>query len=153
MTLVEFLEARLAEDEAVARAAIRDVIDSVSREVESGDGIWTAGTAYDERQVQGIDILIYDEGSHSAEQAQHIARHDPARVLREVEAKRTIVAEHRPYHVTTRNDGLDWDYKRCVECTPPDDLPIDASYYPCLTLCRLASIYFEHPDYNQEWAL
>jgi hypothetical protein len=36
-------------------------------------------------------VLVYGEGKQSSEQAEHIALHDPARVLREVEAKRRIV--------------------------------------------------------------
>jgi len=44
-------------------------------------------------EIEGKDIKIYPEGGHSAWQADHITRHDPARVLREVAAKRAILAE------------------------------------------------------------
>jgi hypothetical protein len=40
------------------------------------------------------DPLIYNEGSPSLDEARHIARHDPARVLREVEAMRAILAAY-----------------------------------------------------------
>ena len=87
MTLTEFLSARLDEDEASARAATL-LVDGTS-----ADGVWSTD-ALDAEVVSGDGITIYDEGGHSVEQATHIARHDPARVLREVEAKRAIVAEH-----------------------------------------------------------
>jgi len=66
MRIDEFVLARVAEDEVVARSAIAD-----------GEGArdW-AGT----------------EGATDA----HIARHDPARVLAECAAKRAILADHTP---------------------------------------------------------
>lgn len=57
---------------------------------------------------------------------------DPARVLREVEAKRRIIGEHS-------EDG-----PYCVTCTLMSD-------YPCTTLRLLASMYNSHPDYDKAW--
>lgn len=80
MTLAEFLLARIAEDEAVALAA--------------SDSPWrTEGSKY----VSGAYIISRGGGSvsHATEvttpDAEHIVRHDPARVLAECEAKRRIV--------------------------------------------------------------
>lgn len=67
MTLIEFLLARIAEDEVVARAALTD---------GNSNQIW---------QVQ--DWIELD-----AEVLAHVHRHDPHRVLAECEAKRRIVA-------------------------------------------------------------
>jgi hypothetical protein len=64
VTLTEFLLTRIAEDEAVARAA-EQTWDS------DRDGGWWVGCDPDTQA--------------------HIARHDPARVLTECEAKRAIV--------------------------------------------------------------
>jgi len=40
------------------------------------------------------DPVVYDEGAPTGEQASHIALHDPASVLRRVEAEREVLAEH-----------------------------------------------------------
>jgi hypothetical protein len=81
--LIAFLSARLDEDEAAAKLAARE------------GGTWTQDDP--ERHPGSISSLggqvVYDEGSPDEYQAPHIARHDPARVLREVEAMRAILAE------------------------------------------------------------
>lgn len=60
--------------------------------------------------------------------ASHIARHDPARVLREVEAKRRIVDRY----VWLREHGDTGDV--------------------AWVLPLLAAAYADHPDYRPEWA-
>ncbi len=64
----------------------------------------------------------------------HVARQDPARVLRHVEALRRVIAEHA---------GADGDgyCGRCLVCTEYDD---GTTYQlPCPTIAALASIYTE----------
>lgn len=93
MDITEFLLTRIAEDEAAAQAAIQGHAD---------DGVWTAGDNNGEQEgypgdcaVEGIGIKIYDEGGHDLDQAKHIARWDPRRVLAECAAKRAIIeAQH-----------------------------------------------------------
>lgn len=67
----------------------------------------------------------------------------PARVLREVEAKRAILDEHPRMNPgvcrTCQHD--DWVQRRRVD-TP----------WPCPTLHQLAAVCSDHPDYRQEWA-
>ncbi|MER7131231.1 DUF6221 family protein [Streptosporangium saharense] len=84
--------------------------------------------------------------------AGHIILHDPARVLREVEAKRRIMGLHQ--------EGVDNDLPddeepdpaagdtRCMVCAAVGEPP----YYPCQTLRILAHPYADHPDYQPEWA-
>src|SRR5258707_2151148 len=85
MDLATFLEARIADDEAAAR------------------------TVHD---VAKCDAMLYEE-----DMAAYAARTPgcdcgyPARVLREVDAKRKIVALHRPYDTT---DGP--PDQRCYVC-------------------------------------
>jgi hypothetical protein len=81
--LVEWLHAQVDEDERVAMEARC-----------GGEGRWhqtdpdrEAGRIEDERG----EVVTYDEGSPSEHQAEHMVLHDPARVLREVEAKRRIL--------------------------------------------------------------
>ena len=74
MTIMEFLRARLDEDEAVAREALTE---------EWADQDWP--------------VEVYDDGVRNRAVA-----YSPRRVLRELEAKRRIADEHGgrpPYHV------------------------------------------------------
>jgi hypothetical protein len=74
--LVRFIEERLDEEADLARRCDGD-----------GCGEWSAhGRTVDFCQVE-------HSGFHPAI-AQHVARHDPARVLREIDAKRRILARH-----------------------------------------------------------
>ncbi len=114
--LVAFLRARLGEDEAEARLAARE------------GGTWTQDDPV--RFPGAISSLggqvVYDEGAPDENQAPHIARHDPARVLREVEAKRAILAE--------RWGGP--DHQDMWEAVSR----------------HLAAVYRTHPDYDPAWA-
>ena len=76
MTLTEFLLARIDEDEKVAQSAT--------------EGPWEAHTgAYRMASLVRGDVWIGDI-DHDPDVA-HIARHDPARVLAECEAKRQLI--------------------------------------------------------------
>lgn len=149
MDITEFLLARIAEDEAAARA-------SSGSTVEGQVGSWTLAPGGDEWAAHEgdleVEVLValrpglplpprvmegkwsqlaywetYDANSGTFTTvmpvAQHIARHDPARVLRECAAKRELVDawhdEHGGGHV----------------------------------LKTLAAVYSDHPDYRQEWSL
>lgn len=100
--LVDFLRARFDEDEAPARAA------------DAGLG----------------NVLNQVEYSDSAAEAdeRHIARHDPARVLREVEAKRRVVDRYSWLREHGDTGDMAW------------------------VLPLLAAAYADHPDYRPEWA-
>lgn len=119
MTLVQFLEARLADDELMAAAATDGAADwhvlYTYRDVRDGDG----------RYVVLADSLYPTTG-----QAAHIARHCPARVLRQCEAARAVIAEF------LRLEAL-------------GDLPgRDAAG---VALKALASVYGDHPDHDPAW--
>jgi hypothetical protein len=129
VTLIEFLRARLDDDEATARAA---------------DPEWrTEHTRY--------HLAALDD-----EPAGHIARHNPARVLAEVDAKRRIVDHHAitvkkaniaPYNWQT-GDPQPAEYDvTCEICGWVGGLPTSG----CLTLQLLALPYADHPDYDPAW--
>ncbi len=109
-TLTEFLLDRIAEDEAVARAAATDGYGAIDWAGESGP----------------TDV--------------HIARHDPARVLADCEAKRRLIAIH-------------WDFQWSAEPDPDEDRTFGCyeCHGPCLILGALAMPYADHPDYRDEW--
>ena len=121
--LTEFLLARIAEDEAVAREAGLD------------DPTWQyAATSWGAMQIEssdGTNITNDWEGLTDSVQAfagPHIARHDPARVLAACKAKRRIVAEH---------GECGWNEERRGGLQ--DAIRI------------LAETYADHPDYRDEW--
>lgn len=80
---IALLRAHLDGDETVARLAARE------------GGTWKQDDPV--RFPGAISSLggtvVYDEGAPDENQAPHIARHDPARVLREVEVWRKILLE------------------------------------------------------------
>ena len=98
MTLVEFLRARLDEDEAAAKA-------------------W----------------LPF--GNPDAAARVHIARLDPGRVLREVEAKRRLIADYEVYDASARY--------------PDSEGGIAIGLGTAVELAALA--YADHPDYDEAW--
>jgi len=88
----------------------------------------------------------------------HIARWDPARVLREVEAKRRIVDGHR-YEISSETAYDDYDdvsdsYRRVVHHTVTCAIcgwASDDRTSGCMTLRLLALAHADHPDYRLEW--
>lgn len=69
----------------------------------------------------------------------HIARHNPPRVLADVDAKRRIIR----WHFGQPNDTTPYGEPVTI-CHCGYDLP-------CTTLRLLALPYADHPDYQQEW--
>jgi len=79
MTLTEFLNARLDEDEAVARDAYYD------------GQRWSTEEEAVVSMDQDLDPVLFMDRKRDAT---HAARWSPARVLAEVEAKRRLVERH-----------------------------------------------------------
>lgn len=136
--LIAFLGARLDEDEQAARAASRGpwfvTHDPLGTHVENGDGVGRIV------QRSGRDRL-HDDGAE--ENAAHIARHDPARVLREVEAKRRILDLHKVGRYG-ECETCDVGAQSCGCCGWGES--------PCDTVRLLALPYADQPNYRQEWA-
>jgi hypothetical protein len=130
--LIEFLRARFDEDAQVASAATW--CPGASRwsahHREEYDGRWVIVDSLDDRVIE-----VDTEASDDACVAAHIARHDPARVLRDLEAKRRIVAEYERYAAERRRAMGGWDPQSEVS-------PI---------LAALAAVYAEHEDYRENW--
>jgi len=120
MTIVEFLEARVTEDELTANAAIEDVAD------------WHVLHSYrDIKDGGGHHVVLADSKYPTIGQAAHIARHSPARVLRQCEAAREMVAEF------LRLDALgDLQGRTATENA----------------LKQLASVHSNHADFDPTWS-
>ena len=80
MTLTEFLLARIAEDEDRAKRAAFGWGESWSSNTDDGEN-WSAVYA-------GVQYLF---GHEDVDLMDYIARHEPARVLAECEAKRQLI--------------------------------------------------------------
>lgn len=135
--LVAFLTARLDEDEAVAkRAAGAD-----------SEGRYCTSWSYDREQFRVTTdgtswINAKDTGDACGE---HIARHDPARVLAEVTAKRAIVED---YLVVMANNAIE-------RASGGDEVVASARVLIVkslrMALMRLAFAWSDHPDYDPTW--
>lgn len=148
--LVQFLRARLDEDEQTAReAGGRWLVLPVSGWVH------TAPAPSDEWQHPGTDHHVASVPLDS--DRAHIVRHDPARVLAEVEAKRRILADHpieretveRPIYQGREVGGPYWEWG-CANCHVDDDGLVYGFGY-CLVWRALALPYAGHSDYRKEW--
>ena len=94
--LLAAVKAELDEDEAAAKAAAQS--GNQFMEPGSHDPRWQRITGHNGGEIRDMCeprrgcVVVFDEGAPSAEQAAHIARHDPARALREVAAMRKLIA-------------------------------------------------------------
>ncbi|MEU9091804.1 DUF6221 family protein [Streptomyces sp. NPDC048428] len=118
--LVTFLHTRLDEEADLARRCDGD-----------GCGKWTA-------HGHTVDLCQTELSGFQPAIALHVALHDPARVLREVEAKRRVLTRH-VLSPATGDLELPWDNR--------DDCQYDGETWPCDDLLDLASPYGDHPDY------
>lgn len=120
MTIVEFITARVDEDEAVAREC--DAL--YFRADERSSGLMDIEAHYHPvEEDRHFRWFTHQHPGFPPAYAQHIARHDPARVLQQVKALRAVI------------DYLDPDGQFDEE-----------------VFADIAAIWNTHPDYQQEWA-
>lgn len=125
--LTEFLQARLAEDEQAAREA-----------ADHDSGRWFMGDKWNiyraESEVDEVDGTVTHDliaWGNAKPQSEHIARHDPARTLADIEAKRRIIAE-----ILAECEGAMYDPHRGIYGK---------------TLRLLAQPHADHPGYDPGW--
>ncbi len=135
MNIVDFIEARIDEDEAAAQAA-----------TVGGGPKWAAagepGESGDLIDAEHGGFVAWNRDEHAFqnhEDAVHIARHDPARVLRDCEAKRAIVQLYRDAWVQSTTGRGSREKAGAV-------FVIQAALF------ALAGAYSDHPNYREEWA-
>lgn len=131
MTIRDFLEARISEDELAATEGI------------SGQADPASGWGYKDHALTPHVGII-----HEAVQAEHIIRWHPARVLAECAAKRAIIDEHSTQEVASL-DRETWaqPFIVCKRCA----MGVRQIVAPCPTIKAIAAIYADHPDYKDEW--
>ncbi len=138
MELVDFLHQRLDEDEAAAKAAggVQWEVGSPNRRIVAAP--WQPG----ERWSQPEYIAAFVAQDPLADACRnHIVRHDPARALREVEAKRQLLQE-----LWT---GMEDFAVNIEESRDGDDR--GAREYRDQLLGILALAYADHADYQEAW--
>lgn len=140
--LAAFLRARLDEDEQAARAAegAEWSVESrrKTREIDASKGPGTARSGVWVVTGEGSSYGIADAADTA--HAQHIARHDPSRVLAEVDAKRRAIAVHTSWEFLARSK-------------PEDPVARITTLATAQILWALALPYANHPDYRTEWAI
>lgn len=148
MDLIEFINARLDEDEQTALG-----VTSGARQPEE----WIARQSkFTNRALRTCSVdcpfgAIVVDGAHQGV-ATHIARHDPVRVLRGVAAKRAILDAHLKNPTGTGFTGH-YNCRTCIDPDTRDDYPEAwaSVRWPCQTLRALASEWSDHAAYRTEW--
>ena len=154
--LAEFILARIAEDEAVAKAADVKQCDPewfCSPVRAARAGTVTVRSKRDKRPMARVESVTADEPDDITDGtavAEHIARHDPARVLAECEAKRRIVELHWGRRTWVEAESPVPGAYVCDFCSA-DDAPPDWTLYPCDHLRLLALPYADHDSYQESW--
>jgi hypothetical protein len=111
VTIVEFLQARLADDE------------------------------HEAREIAVVSLASFPFGEEKPY---------AARAVREVEAKRAILADHetRVERGFDPVDAIDWSCSVCSRCGTISSDESDG----CPTVLALATVYADHPDYDPVWS-
>jgi hypothetical protein len=170
MTLVEFLLARIAEDEAWAIGAtetpgathwhwvnsdtdepvrVEPLLDEMIDYPDDGDSL-----RVDLRTVEELkpglrperplpDFVLQGAQEIRTAVAGHIARWNPARVLAECEAKRRIVEHADTVSSMDRQIESEWGTRSSVPWDEDEGIRL---------LRLLALPYADHPDYDPKWA-
>lgn len=150
-----FMTARYDEAEALARAAYGETGTWWRRRrllYLNSDELVPTGALYEgEPEVDDAEhdifiarVVVYDEGSPTDAEFDHIAACDPAHRLADIALKRAILALHKPELIEVVNE--DQDERSgvfCGECS--------LEVYPCPTARQLGTEFSGHPDYLEQW--
>jgi hypothetical protein len=149
--LIAFLRAQLDEDERIARA-VR--VPPYWHQGPGDDPEWTDEelvcmwppefhTPYErDKHWRGLTV----EGPELAE---HIATHDPTRVLREIDAKRQLLARGGPFCTSNCDDPDSEPKNPDTNWTTPLEHHFDCAAYQAAQL--LALPYTDRPGFREDW--
>lgn len=127
--IIEFLTARLDEDDAMARCA--------------GHG---CGRLH-EHNAGWVEVDLPDEhNARPSYEMRFIRTHSPERVLREVEAKRRVVGYALGFRAAA-NSVAGGDLRADIRKDAADMMAATAED----ALKPLAAVYADHPDYEEAW--
>jgi len=172
LSIVDFLNARLADDEAAARSAsearagavppegnvllrVRNALPGTASIEDVTYLVWCSALDAKEmmKEPDATEEHYLNKQRHVLEEARtRVALVDPARVLREVAAKRRIMERHKPDDRITVKGPYRGRYS-CQGCNYEygtiDEITQDIA--ECPELRDLAAIYTDHPDWREEW--
>lgn len=133
--LVQWLREQLDEDEQITRAAADETEPEWSDGGPYGESVHTAAHG-------GLVAVGPWTGYLGDEVRRHIARHDPARVLREIDAKRKLLRALESSEVALRNTEPGKD---------PHDLVKGATNGLRAAVRVHAAVYADRPGYKESW--
>ncbi|AIZ01753.1 hypothetical protein ArV1_065 [Arthrobacter phage vB_ArtM-ArV1] len=134
--LVEFLTARLAEQEALAKTCLLP-------EHTHPYGDERIPASRPDQWARDLDNYL------GGPYGKHTGYWSPTQVLAEIHVKRGLVAEHQPQNGGQWNGGEASNYLCCTMCGHADAAPMN---YPCNVLRWLGQPYQDHEDYQGAWA-
>jgi hypothetical protein len=146
--IMQWLGEQLAEDERVARAA--------------SDGPWRPYTGPEKKwQTKGDlmhpvhtwDHMTGDPVIMTATWAdsQHIATHDPERVLREIDANRRRLERHTPQPMLGRDSDENDPSTYVLGCPTCQLDVVSEGDWPCEEARDMLVSYADRPGYREEW--
>lgn len=140
--IVAFLTARLDEDERVALA-----VSEGPRKPEVWEAKpWPYGQAPRDWAVDCPFGAVIVDGSFK-DAAIHIARHNPARVTREIAAKRETIRRTLNYMMRIDGEfGCNHNVEAIAAGRCEEERPEDEEIFLAMAL-----IYADHPDYDPAW--
>ena len=147
MEIVEFLAACLDEDERIARAAGGRSEQVWEADLSGKDPLgmpsWPVAVRYvTDGRLRGAVANLPVMNERSEDRMVHIAVHDPARVLREIDAKRRIVQALESAEVAVRNTEPGKE---------PHELMTGAVNSLRAAVRMLAAVYADRPGFREEW--
>jgi hypothetical protein len=134
----EWLRAQLDEDERAAKAASMLSKPPWGPRITCDPDDYVSGRIVDDR---GYTVVHVEDQTPGPAEADHIARWDPARVLRKVAADRLILDLHFP-------DTTRYVEPQCHECSGCGCCSVD---WPCDTVKLVALPYAAQPEYGEAW--
>ena len=146
--LVRWLGEQLDEDERIARAAGE----------EDGPDWHYDGHAVLTRRENDL-VAVGSQDFMEPARGEHIAAHDPARVLREIDAKRQLLDDHpivprtvEPTSVGGQEIGGPYYPFGCGNCHADPETGEVSGFGYCLTWRVLAAVHADRSGYRQEWS-
>ncbi len=151
MNIVEFLSARIAEDEALAEECL----------------LPENLRPYGDSRIPPIDPEGWGDLARNylgGEMGEHCAQHNPLRVLAECEAKRAILKQHEEWPVLVEREpsleqidslqgGIFRMTREIMWLTEREYVKRFGTAPPTAPMIRtMAAVYSGHPDYDPDWA-
>lgn len=132
--IIAFLEARLSEAELLAKESLGQPSLRWQKAEEYSANI----DVYEGDEFR--HTLIYDEGGHGEDDAEHIVFWQPARALALVASHRRIIDRYKSASARVGSGGPGADHLDIGQTVALGEVLID-----------LASLWREHPDWHTDW--